>query len=161
MVHNIIQSCSKQFCSVCLVSFKICHSHAQCMCRGTQLHEMTSTHYYWLIGTWRGRNLLVFVNVQPLNRLMVEINIICGVQKGQYHKFWLSKTVLTTAFQAYIHLTQTFSHYFSTNVRSLLQNTFISMLFLFQLELITQQAMKAGFSGGLVIDYPHSSKAKK
>lgn len=30
-----------------------------------------------------------------------------------------------------------------------------------QVELITQQAMKAGFSGGLVVDYPNSSKAKK
>ncbi|KAF6032617.1 WBSCR22 [Bugula neritina] len=30
-----------------------------------------------------------------------------------------------------------------------------------QLEFITQQAMKSGFTGGLVIDYPHSSKAKK
>ncbi|VDN07518.1 unnamed protein product [Thelazia callipaeda] len=30
-----------------------------------------------------------------------------------------------------------------------------------QSELITTQAMKAGFTGGLVIDYPHSSKAKK
>ncbi|XP_074643287.1 18S rRNA (guanine-N(7))-methyltransferase-like [Tubulanus polymorphus] len=30
-----------------------------------------------------------------------------------------------------------------------------------QLELITQQAMKAGFTGGLVVDYPNSSKAKK
>lgn len=30
-----------------------------------------------------------------------------------------------------------------------------------QVELITQQAMKAGFSGGLVVDFPNSSKAKK
>lgn len=30
-----------------------------------------------------------------------------------------------------------------------------------QLELITSQAMKAGFSGGMVVDYPNSSKAKK
>ncbi|CAH1801314.1 unnamed protein product [Owenia fusiformis] len=30
-----------------------------------------------------------------------------------------------------------------------------------QLEMITQQAMKAGFTGGLVVDYPNSSKAKK
>lgn len=30
-----------------------------------------------------------------------------------------------------------------------------------QVELITQQAMKAGFSGGLVVDYPNSTKAKK
>uniref|UniRef100_A0A914XPE3 18S rRNA (guanine-N(7))-methyltransferase n=1 Tax=Plectus sambesii TaxID=2011161 RepID=A0A914XPE3_9BILA len=30
-----------------------------------------------------------------------------------------------------------------------------------QSELITQQAVKAGFSGGLVIDFPNSSKAKK
>lgn len=30
-----------------------------------------------------------------------------------------------------------------------------------QLELITMQAMKAGFTGGLVVDYPNSSKAKK
>lgn len=30
-----------------------------------------------------------------------------------------------------------------------------------QLELLTQQSMRAGFSGGLVIDYPNSSKAKK
>jgi len=30
-----------------------------------------------------------------------------------------------------------------------------------QVELITRQAMKAGFSGGLVVDYPNSSKAKK
>ncbi|CAG0919501.1 unnamed protein product [Notodromas monacha] len=30
-----------------------------------------------------------------------------------------------------------------------------------QIELITAQSMKAGFSGGLVVDYPHSSKAKK
>ncbi|XP_052802374.1 probable 18S rRNA (guanine-N(7))-methyltransferase [Mya arenaria] len=30
-----------------------------------------------------------------------------------------------------------------------------------QLELITQQAMKAGFTGGLVVDYPNSTKAKK
>ncbi|KAK7157031.1 hypothetical protein R3I94_006937 [Phoxinus phoxinus] len=30
-----------------------------------------------------------------------------------------------------------------------------------QLELITAQAMKAGFTGGLVVDYPNSSKAKK
>ncbi|GFO06699.1 18S rRNA (guanine(1575)-n(7))-methyltransferase [Plakobranchus ocellatus] len=30
-----------------------------------------------------------------------------------------------------------------------------------QLELLTQQAMKAGFTGGLVVDFPNSSKAKK
>jgi len=30
-----------------------------------------------------------------------------------------------------------------------------------QMELITTQAMKAGFSGGLVVDYPNSTKAKK
>lgn len=27
--------------------------------------------------------------------------------------------------------------------------------------MITKAAMKAGFSGGLVVDYPNSSKAKK
>ncbi|KAL4223728.1 Williams Beuren syndrome chromosome region 22 protein [Mactra antiquata] len=30
-----------------------------------------------------------------------------------------------------------------------------------QLELITQQAMRSGFTGGLVVDYPNSTKAKK
>lgn len=30
-----------------------------------------------------------------------------------------------------------------------------------QLEMLTQQAMKAGFTGGLVVDFPNSSKAKK
>lgn len=30
-----------------------------------------------------------------------------------------------------------------------------------QMELITQQAMKAGFTGGIVVDYPNSTKAKK
>uniref|UniRef100_A0A8C9Y1Q7 18S rRNA (guanine-N(7))-methyltransferase n=1 Tax=Sander lucioperca TaxID=283035 RepID=A0A8C9Y1Q7_SANLU len=30
-----------------------------------------------------------------------------------------------------------------------------------QLELITTQAMRAGFGGGMVVDYPNSSKAKK
>lgn len=30
-----------------------------------------------------------------------------------------------------------------------------------QIEMITSQAMKAGFYGGLVVDYPNSSKAKK
>uniref|UniRef100_A0A3B4BXN7 18S rRNA (guanine-N(7))-methyltransferase n=1 Tax=Pygocentrus nattereri TaxID=42514 RepID=A0A3B4BXN7_PYGNA len=30
-----------------------------------------------------------------------------------------------------------------------------------QLELITAQAMRAGFTGGMVVDYPNSSKAKK
>ncbi|KAG9278511.1 putative 18S rRNA (guanine-N(7))-methyltransferase [Astyanax mexicanus] len=30
-----------------------------------------------------------------------------------------------------------------------------------QLELITSQAMKAGFTGGMVVDYPNSTKAKK
>ncbi|XP_015269034.1 PREDICTED: probable 18S rRNA (guanine-N(7))-methyltransferase [Gekko japonicus] len=30
-----------------------------------------------------------------------------------------------------------------------------------QLELITTQAMKAGFAGGVVVDYPNSAKAKK
>lgn len=30
-----------------------------------------------------------------------------------------------------------------------------------QLELLTQQSMRAGFSGGLVVDYPNSTKAKK
>jgi len=30
-----------------------------------------------------------------------------------------------------------------------------------QVELITKQAMKAGFTGGVVVDYPNSSKAKK
>jgi len=29
------------------------------------------------------------------------------------------------------------------------------------MELITQQAMRAGFTGGVVIDYPNSTKAKK
>ena len=29
------------------------------------------------------------------------------------------------------------------------------------MELITAQAMKAGFTGGLVVDYPNSTKAKK
>merc|ERR1719300_1163202 len=30
-----------------------------------------------------------------------------------------------------------------------------------QVELITQQSMKAGFTGGLVVDFPNSAKAKK
>ena len=30
-----------------------------------------------------------------------------------------------------------------------------------QVEMITAQAMRAGFSGGLVVDYPNSTKAKK
>uniref|UniRef100_A0A171BBV3 18s rrna (Guanine-n)-methyltransferase n=1 Tax=Triatoma infestans TaxID=30076 RepID=A0A171BBV3_TRIIF len=30
-----------------------------------------------------------------------------------------------------------------------------------QIELVTLQAMKAGFFGGLVVDYPNSTKAKK
>lgn len=38
--------------------------------------------------------------------------------------------------------------------------TFCFLLSL-KLELITTQAMKAGFSGGMVVDYPNSSKAKK
>lgn len=29
------------------------------------------------------------------------------------------------------------------------------------MELVTAQAMKAGFYGGVVVDYPNSSKAKK
>ncbi|ROL49826.1 putative 18S rRNA (guanine-N(7))-methyltransferase [Anabarilius grahami] len=38
---------------------------------------------------------------------------------------------------------------------------FFSTLYSALLELITAQAMKAGFTGGLVVDYPNSSKAKK
>lgn len=34
-------------------------------------------------------------------------------------------------------------------------------VFLLQLELITAQAMRAGFTGGMVVDYPNSAKAKK
>lgn len=30
-----------------------------------------------------------------------------------------------------------------------------------QLEMITSAAMKSGFTGGLVVDYPHSTRAKK
>ncbi len=30
-----------------------------------------------------------------------------------------------------------------------------------QIEMITAQSMRAGFSGGLVVDYPNSTKAKK
>jgi hypothetical protein len=30
-----------------------------------------------------------------------------------------------------------------------------------QVEMITTQSMKAGFTGGLVVDYPNSTKAKK
>ena len=30
-----------------------------------------------------------------------------------------------------------------------------------QMELVTAQAMKAGFYGGVVVDYPNSTKAKK
>ena len=30
-----------------------------------------------------------------------------------------------------------------------------------QMELITQQAMRAGFTGGVVVDYPNSTRAKK
>ncbi len=30
-----------------------------------------------------------------------------------------------------------------------------------QIEMITTQSMRAGFGGGLVVDYPNSSKAKK
>ena len=33
--------------------------------------------------------------------------------------------------------------------------------FLLQMELITQQAMRAGFTGGVLVDYPNSTKAKK
>jgi len=35
------------------------------------------------------------------------------------------------------------------------------MILYIQMELITQQSMKAGFTGGVVIDYPNSAKAKK
>lgn len=34
-------------------------------------------------------------------------------------------------------------------------------VFFLQVELITTQAMKAGFTGGLVVDYPNSTRAKK
>lgn len=34
-------------------------------------------------------------------------------------------------------------------------------VFFHQVELITMQAMKAGFTGGLVVDYPNSTRAKK
>ena len=37
----------------------------------------------------------------------------------------------------------------------------LSLSLSIKLELITTQAMKAGFSGGMVVDYPNSSKAKK
>lgn len=39
----------------------------------------------------------------------------------------------------------------------------IKFVFFFppKLELITTQAMRAGFGGGMVVDYPNSSKAKK
>ena len=30
-----------------------------------------------------------------------------------------------------------------------------------QVEIVTAQAIKAGFSGGVVVDYPNSTKAKK
>ncbi len=30
-----------------------------------------------------------------------------------------------------------------------------------QIELITSMAMKSGFTGGIVVDYPNSTKAKK
>ncbi len=30
-----------------------------------------------------------------------------------------------------------------------------------QIEMITSQSMRAGFTGGLVVDYPNSTKAKK
>ena len=30
-----------------------------------------------------------------------------------------------------------------------------------QMDLITQQAMRAGFTGGVVVDYPNSTRAKK
>ena len=30
-----------------------------------------------------------------------------------------------------------------------------------QMQMITMQAMKAGFTGGIVIDYPNSTRAKK
>ena len=30
-----------------------------------------------------------------------------------------------------------------------------------QMELITRQAMRAGFTGGVVVDYPNSTKARK
>lgn len=36
-----------------------------------------------------------------------------------------------------------------------------SQMFSPQLELITTQATKAGFTGGVVVDYPNSAKAKK
>ncbi|XP_016308132.1 18S rRNA (guanine-N(7))-methyltransferase isoform X2 [Sinocyclocheilus anshuiensis] len=38
---------------------------------------------------------------------------------------------------------------------------FFSTLYSSLLELITAQAMKAGFTGGMVVDFPNSSKAKK
>jgi len=38
---------------------------------------------------------------------------------------------------------------------------FTKQLFHLQVELITMQAMKAGFTGGLVVDYPNSTRAKK
>ncbi|XP_030328096.1 probable 18S rRNA (guanine-N(7))-methyltransferase isoform X2 [Strigops habroptila] len=38
---------------------------------------------------------------------------------------------------------------------------FFSTLYTALLELITAQAMRAGFTGGMVVDYPNSTKAKK
>nr|XP_054502899.1 probable 18S rRNA (guanine-N(7))-methyltransferase isoform X3 [Agelaius phoeniceus] len=38
---------------------------------------------------------------------------------------------------------------------------FFSTLYTALLELITAQAMRAGFTGGMVVDYPNSAKAKK
>ena len=37
----------------------------------------------------------------------------------------------------------------------------LCVLLLLQAEMLTSTAMKAGFSGGLVVDFPHSTRAKK
>jgi len=39
--------------------------------------------------------------------------------------------------------------------------TFSNTAVMLQAEMLTSTAMKAGFSGGLVVDFPHSTRAKK
>ena len=61
------------------------------------------------------------------------------------------------------------SKYYSSQILYFLNSFFKPSIFVFtclvlvhlQVELITTQAMKAGFTGGLVVDYPNSTRAKK
>ena len=75
------------------------------------------------------------------------IQWLCTAEKTSHHPFKRLSTFFTALYRAMVRGARCVFQFYPESAE--------------QLEMITTAAMKSGFTGGLIVDYPNSTKAKK